>query len=199
MRRLPHARNEPRPDSPHVVHVTGKRTSEHALLDQGATDHQRSDEQDRTDGDPGAERYAGAQQPRKTASVEREAFPKGGRRTGLSLRSCPQRSLRSATGGYFRSIAMTKDHYVGDCGRRRNVTAAPGAGIRKAINKSRRSVDRGLERARPRHAGHWQGEAICAPGSRRPKKDNLASLGAYELRRGVHSPIRITRRSAMTQ
>src|SRR4029077_5955213 len=38
-RHLPHARNDPGPDSAHVVRVAGKRTGEHAFLDQGATDH----------------------------------------------------------------------------------------------------------------------------------------------------------------
>lgn len=60
MRRSPHARNDPRLDPLHVVRVAGECISEHALLDRGATDHQRNDEQDRDDGDLGAKRNAGA-------------------------------------------------------------------------------------------------------------------------------------------
>jgi hypothetical protein len=59
MRHSPHARNDPGPDSAHVVRVAGKRTGEHAFLDQGATDHQRRHEQGRHHGNPGAEREAG--------------------------------------------------------------------------------------------------------------------------------------------
>jgi hypothetical protein len=60
MQRSPYARNDPGSDSLHVVRVAGERTGEHTLLDQRPADHERYDEQDRDDGDPGAKRDAGA-------------------------------------------------------------------------------------------------------------------------------------------
>jgi hypothetical protein len=107
----------------------------------------------------------------------RAAWSAHNRNPGRSPRRVPVRA------DILRSISLRNATFAPESGRRRYATLAPEAVIRKAISTSRRSVERGLERARSRHA-RCQGEATGRREADGQRRDNLASLGAKELRRG---------------